>query len=616
MVAATGACSASVTSVLKPHSASPSPEPAPRITKKPPVKANDRRAQQTPNNNDGDGGYLESKEEPVKKAASEKKTATKKTTGQRRPAKVTEAVVKLVEAGETAIDSPASQSPSCSTGPATPAPEPAADPSPAAAAAAAAEPVPAVVAPGDCLSTVPADVIYGKLGKFQLPFFEALGIYPVVIDGDGNCLFRSLSDQVYGVDHHHAYVRQRVVDYQRSHPDEFVAFHVGDSSSTRDRPPRRRAAARKVNGTAPIPEASIDNQYASLQAHCDKMAKLQEWGGEPEIKSFTAAFGVDVNLYDKDKIQRYFSDGNGMDGKKRRVVHISYHNGNHYNSIREVGGTVAPALPNLSRLIPDDIAVVRQTADMVDGAATASSAPPAVVAQPWQIDSIAEAMPGVSTALIREMLVKCRGDLDNAFASLLESMGETADMANPGKAVEVENVKGKQSCHGSGSTLSPIKEEEDKDSREVARAPQYNPSRSSAADVSAPPILSKKRFAADFDHVEETGVASARPANSLRPLKRQRLAVDISTDAGSLRLELSPGSHETPSASVSKSATVEETAPVCYAAAALPESKSAREERSRSRSRARAQGATAKPVRRSTRRTPNPSQTPEPSVAA
>lgn len=39
------------------------------------------------------------------------------------------------------------------------------------------------------------------------------GLRVVPVEGDGNCLFRSVSHQVYGDDSHHRLVRARCMDY-------------------------------------------------------------------------------------------------------------------------------------------------------------------------------------------------------------------------------------------------------------------------------------------------------------------------------------------------------------------------------------------------------------------
>lgn len=53
---------------------------------------------------------------------------------------------------------------------------------------------------------------------------RSMGLYAANITGDGNCLFRALSDQLYGYPNQHAILRQNVCDYLESRSDKFAAF--------------------------------------------------------------------------------------------------------------------------------------------------------------------------------------------------------------------------------------------------------------------------------------------------------------------------------------------------------------------------------------------------------
>lgn len=58
---------------------------------------------------------------------------------------------------------------------------------------------------------------------------HGLRIHP--IDGDGNCLFRSVSHQVYGDDRHHAVVRAMCMDYMEGEKEYFEPYVVGDMAA-------------------------------------------------------------------------------------------------------------------------------------------------------------------------------------------------------------------------------------------------------------------------------------------------------------------------------------------------------------------------------------------------
>ena len=65
------------------------------------------------------------------------------------------------------------------------------------------------------------------------------------IGGDGNCLFRSIADQLEGKQKNHEFYRKEAVKYIKDHPDDFASF--------------------------------VDDQ--DLAKYCKKLAKDGTWGG-------------------------------------------------------------------------------------------------------------------------------------------------------------------------------------------------------------------------------------------------------------------------------------------------------------------------------------------------
>ncbi|RHY26908.1 hypothetical protein DYB32_007172 [Aphanomyces invadans] len=51
------------------------------------------------------------------------------------------------------------------------------------------------------------------------------------VDGDGNCLFRAVSHQLYGDDRHHGIVRRFCMDYMELQQSFFEPFIVGDMTA-------------------------------------------------------------------------------------------------------------------------------------------------------------------------------------------------------------------------------------------------------------------------------------------------------------------------------------------------------------------------------------------------
>lgn len=53
---------------------------------------------------------------------------------------------------------------------------------------------------------------------------NSLGLYAAPTLGDGNCLFRALSDQIYGTDSKHSQLRQDVCDWIEGHKTRYEPF--------------------------------------------------------------------------------------------------------------------------------------------------------------------------------------------------------------------------------------------------------------------------------------------------------------------------------------------------------------------------------------------------------
>lgn len=93
-------------------------------------------------------------------------------------------------------------------------------------------------------------------------------MFPVSIDGtrtvvdmasDGNCLFRSLADQLYAdYGNHHDRVRADVCDFMERHQDEFSGFLVLD-------------------------ETESDHDAQDFASYIAAMREEGEWGGNLEL---------------------------------------------------------------------------------------------------------------------------------------------------------------------------------------------------------------------------------------------------------------------------------------------------------------------------------------------
>ena len=121
-----------------------------------------------------------------------------------------------------------------------------------------------------------------------------------IIERDGNCLFSSISDQVYGTDKHRDIIREKCMDYIEKNKLFFSHFIEG--------------------GETQMPE------------YIKRKRQNGKWGDNLEIQALSEIYNRPIEIYvDVDKTLRTFNNVNN----KNSIfpIKISYHGNNHYNSI-------------------------------------------------------------------------------------------------------------------------------------------------------------------------------------------------------------------------------------------------------------------------------------------
>ncbi|KAI9668063.1 MAG: hypothetical protein M1821_000883 [Bathelium mastoideum] len=340
----------------------------------------------------------------------------------------------------------------------------------------------------------------------EFPLLGALGLYAARIKADGNCLFKALSDQLYGEQTHHQAIRTQTIEYMENNKDYFKQFlRVEPGGGTRRNPKRKTAA----ESSTALPSAKeVDRAF---NAHMKTMAQGGTWGDNIEIIAFSAAFGVAVKVWQATNSHMF---GEGMDN----VLHIAHHHWEHYSSIRSLNGP-HDGLPNLQVpvLSEEDERKLREEVSLV----------PAL--KPKVIKTVKELVPAsISNAIIEKILKQCKGDINEAVSKLLDmeeqasassSQGssivereadtedEDSDAPNKKQNRGTNNAVAAQSGNASSSSLVPIKQEPvDSDAEEHAAAsdnhsvqaeqnggdgndPENPPSRASSSEASVAPRI-------------------------------------------------------------------------------------------------------------------------------
>ncbi|KAJ8060471.1 hypothetical protein OCU04_010794 [Sclerotinia nivalis] len=187
--------------------------------------------------------------------------------------------------------------------------------------------------------------------------------------GDGNCLFRALSDQLYGDFERHLEIRRDVVEYMRAHPDYFKPFIPAGSIK---RNPRRRVAAASHIDNKAAADAELEQCF---QDRLKKMSRPHEWGDQPELAAFAKAYEVDVTVWHNAYKMPLLAE----DGKPaKHHLHVAFDETySHWSSVRNVNGpssglpainyaeeakvNVAVATPDVSKEVISNDSVVAKT---------------------------------------------------------------------------------------------------------------------------------------------------------------------------------------------------------------------------------------------------------------
>ena len=119
------------------------------------------------------------------------------------------------------------------------------------------------------------------------------------IEGDGNCLFRAVSDQVYGKEEYHDIIRQKCMDYLEIQKRFFKLFIDGDF-----------------------------NEYIK------EKRKDGAWGDDIELEALSEIYNRPIEIYSgSEKPLRCFHEDKNDYDRNVIPIRLSYHGRKHYNSV-------------------------------------------------------------------------------------------------------------------------------------------------------------------------------------------------------------------------------------------------------------------------------------------
>ena len=129
-----------------------------------------------------------------------------------------------------------------------------------------------------------------------------------IIEKDGNCLFRAISDQIYGDEKYYSILREKCMDYLEIERDFFQQFIEGDF-----------------------------DEYINMKR------KNGIWGDDIEIQALSEIYNRPIEIYSGSikplkcfhENKKYFNEKNKNKNNNKKIIpiRISYHGHNHYNSV-------------------------------------------------------------------------------------------------------------------------------------------------------------------------------------------------------------------------------------------------------------------------------------------
>jgi len=130
----------------------------------------------------------------------------------------------------------------------------------------------------------------------------------IEMSADGNCLFRSLSDQLYwDYGNKHEDIRSEVCDFMEAHEEEFSVFLVLNDE---------------------------DEDASDFESYIFSMRESGEWGGNLELVAAARLYRRKVKVFSITAAYTIDHDKNSSGPD----LMVSYHDNDHYNSVRGKNG--------------------------------------------------------------------------------------------------------------------------------------------------------------------------------------------------------------------------------------------------------------------------------------
>ncbi|GFR73940.1 OTU domain-containing protein 3 [Elysia marginata] len=224
-----------------------------------------------------------------------------------------------------------------------------------------------------------------RRAMFPFPSVQTLVIHENMTGR--NCLFRALGDQLEGHCRNHFRHRAEVVNFMRLHRTDFEPFVEDD--------------------------VSFDDHVRNLQ-------KLGTHAGNDAIVAFAKVNAVEVIIHQLNR-KPFMISGPTTTSADTRQLHLAYHNGDHYSSVRRLGdNTESPAHIRLQETMDGGQNSLKKTQDY-KGVVSAKRGLEDIETE------VAIAAGCEDKEQVQQSLLECDYDVDAAIAFLLQQMEMSGD---------------------------------------------------------------------------------------------------------------------------------------------------------------------------------------------
>ncbi|KAH7566611.1 hypothetical protein JRO89_XS08G0200600 [Xanthoceras sorbifolium] len=214
---------------------------------------------------------------------------------------------------------------------------------------------------------------------------DALGLKIVHVTADGNCFFRALADQLEGDEEEHGKYRSMVVQYIVNNRETFEPF---------------------IEDEVPFDE------------YCQSMDKDGTWAGHMELQAASLVTRSNICIHRNMSPRWYIQN---FDYHEAHMIHLSYHDEEHYNSVRLKEDTCTGPARTIIIKADADLSVAshqaKSAASKSKGGAGTDSA---------NAGSIKLVMAGTgcgNAEKVEQVLLQVAGDVDAAIEFLVAEQG-------------------------------------------------------------------------------------------------------------------------------------------------------------------------------------------------